>query len=839
MSFRDVVLRLATGMLQLATGVLLVSLAACGGGSQSGGTTTPPTPAPSGLSYPTPQTFTVGQAITSLSPTVTGSVSSYSVSPTLPTGLTINATTGVISGTPTAVTPQASYTVTATNTGGTTTASISIAVNGVAPTVAYQSTTIVFATGVPIGTPIAPVQNSGGSNTTFTISPALPAGLNFGTDGTIRGTPTAASAAAAYTVTATLNGAQSTVALTISVQSETLLDLGHASSVSLIRFDGTHVVSVDTSGHWVLWNYATAALIASGDSGCTGSLCAKGWPADVKGSILVVQIPTGFELRSATDGHLISTIPFAVSSWNIATDGSYFSAQGASGLSAWSPSGTVLFSRTGDYSKALAYASPTELLVAAGALGANVIETINVASTTSTPSPAFSGNFTAWFQDGARFVAAVNNNTVLIYSKAAVQQEALSVSGVTSLAGGISNWFWVPRNDFVDIYAVGGTTAPVASFAAIGGVIPSATTLGLTGVGSISVVDFSGATPTKTDFALPIAQANVFAASSATNWLTGNAYGVVLDGASLPATPRYFGYGQAWSIKGSASLFAISTASGRILYFDSATKQLQGTIQDFSAQLQMSADGTVLAAQGDSFAGQSALDQSLRVFSLPSGNVLADWPYVYATPPVPLDISLSGSGTVLGQVLEGSTGTDMRQVSGISPSSAVIWSDSGVGQQKFDQIRLSPDGTLIAPATGPFGDKTSGANIIKNGTLVTAVLGWPLGWLDNNRLIVNTYDRTNAQLGVNPYQGAVIYDATGKQLATSAIPELHEIQPLTADTIYSPELNTIYSVSSGAAIWSSGYNPTLVGGDNGRGVGAVAGGYVVFETGPRILALSH
>ena len=34
-------------------------------------------------------------------------------------------------------------------------------------------------------------------------------------------------------------------------------------------------------------------------------------------------------------------------------------------------------------------------------------------------------------------------------------------------------------------------------------------------------------------------------------WLLGNRYGVVLDGASLGGTPRYFGYDAAWSIAGS------------------------------------------------------------------------------------------------------------------------------------------------------------------------------------------------------------------------------------------------------------------------------------------------
>ena len=48
-----------------------------------------------------------------------GAVVSYSISPALPAGLTIDSATGVISGTPLAATTKTAYTVTATNTGGT------------------------------------------------------------------------------------------------------------------------------------------------------------------------------------------------------------------------------------------------------------------------------------------------------------------------------------------------------------------------------------------------------------------------------------------------------------------------------------------------------------------------------------------------------------------------------------------------------------------------------------------------------------------------------------------------------------------------------------------------
>jgi hypothetical protein len=62
-------------------------------------------------------------------PAVTGTVTSYSIAPGLPAGLSINTASGVISGTPTAPALPASYTITASNTGGKSTFSISFAAN--------------------------------------------------------------------------------------------------------------------------------------------------------------------------------------------------------------------------------------------------------------------------------------------------------------------------------------------------------------------------------------------------------------------------------------------------------------------------------------------------------------------------------------------------------------------------------------------------------------------------------------------------------------------------------------------------------------------------------------
>ncbi|MBS0419797.1 MAG: PQQ-binding-like beta-propeller repeat protein [Proteobacteria bacterium] len=106
--------------------VLVVTLGGCGGGG--GGSEPPPLPAPSGLSYTTPQNLRLNTAIAALSPTVTGTVSTYSVSPSLPAGLVLDSRTGVISGTPTQAAAATNYTITAANGSGSAQFSLSLSV---------------------------------------------------------------------------------------------------------------------------------------------------------------------------------------------------------------------------------------------------------------------------------------------------------------------------------------------------------------------------------------------------------------------------------------------------------------------------------------------------------------------------------------------------------------------------------------------------------------------------------------------------------------------------------------------------------------------------------------
>lgn len=94
---------------------------------ESSGGSTPET-APSDLVYSQETyTFTVGNPIVALTPTATGVVESYSISPSLPLGLQFNTSSGRISGSPLVSTSPTNYIVTASNSIGSVATTINIA----------------------------------------------------------------------------------------------------------------------------------------------------------------------------------------------------------------------------------------------------------------------------------------------------------------------------------------------------------------------------------------------------------------------------------------------------------------------------------------------------------------------------------------------------------------------------------------------------------------------------------------------------------------------------------------------------------------------------------------
>jgi uncharacterized repeat protein (TIGR01451 family) len=221
--------------------------------------------APTGLAYAAPLTCTRGQPCALAAPTNGGGVATgYSVSPALPTGLTLNALTGAFSGTPTAVTAAATYTVTATNTGGSTSTSLVITVNDTqpnAPTYSPSSLTCTRGTACGLGAPDV----HGVTVTSFAVAPPLPSGLALNpVTGAISGTPTGLSPTATYTVTASNSGGMSTTSVPITVNEVAPSALTYASTTLTCTKGSPCGLAAPSSSGGAVVSYAVAPALPSG-----------------------------------------------------------------------------------------------------------------------------------------------------------------------------------------------------------------------------------------------------------------------------------------------------------------------------------------------------------------------------------------------------------------------------------------------------------------------------------------------------------------------------------------------------------------------------------------------
>ena len=155
---------------------------------------------------------TNGVAITPAAPTITtngttGGVTTWAINASLPTGLNFGTSNGTIWGTPTQVIAGAVFTVWANNSVGSKSTTINITINDVSVsgiTYASENITLSYYHTMTTTTPTT----SGGSATSWAISPSLPSGLTFNTaTGAISGTPeTLQTTAVTYTIWANNSG---------------------------------------------------------------------------------------------------------------------------------------------------------------------------------------------------------------------------------------------------------------------------------------------------------------------------------------------------------------------------------------------------------------------------------------------------------------------------------------------------------------------------------------------------------------------------------------------------------------------------------------------------------
>src|SRR5262249_609219 len=148
-------------------------------------------------------------------------------------------------------------------------------------------------------------------------------------------------------------------------------------------------------------------------------------------------------------------------------------------------------------------------------------------------------------------------------------------------------------------------------------------------------------------------------------------------------------------IAGGAGNYAVATATGPVLCFSASTNVLLGTINFPSAKLVLSADGTVLAAEGQ-FSASQFTSKQLNVYSLPSVQLITTFRFGGGSPPRLRDMSLSASGTVIGEELYNNTLVAVPAAGGMP-----LWTAPGAGFPW--QPLLSPDGTLAAISGAPPG----------------------------------------------------------------------------------------------------------------------------------------
>lgn len=807
----------------------LVQLAACGGGSDGGGggSTFPP----SNLSYPAPPPYTVGASITPLAPTVTGLVARYAVSPSLPAGLSLSAATGDISGTPTAVSPETTYTVTASNGSGSTTADVAIEVVGAggAPMVSYPSLAYTLTAGTAAN--IAAI-STGGAVATWMVTPALPAGLTINAaTGAITGTPTAVTLPASYVVSAKNSSGTYKVGVTLHVVSKILLDLGHNAPISQLAVSGTRLLSqaglarIDERAEYRcnLWDTTTDTLVIALQ--CTGQIALAGSTAVIVGPTPSVN---GLEVLAASTGALQARITTPYSWWQLASDGSYIVLGSATGLSVFSPTGQSLYSAAGNYAAANVFAAPGQILIALGPAGANVIQTVTIPGGISQTLPAFTGTFNEWFSDGSHFQTTVGTS-VYTYSSASVRVD-LTILPTAQELGGEGNYFWAFTGMGFSIYTVGASATPTLNVTTGGApAVVSGTTIALGTQGDLlTIIDLAGATPVAQTYTLPApVSGGVVAVSSPSDWFVG-ASGLIFDGTSIATTPKYLDYGQALSLAGGGGYAAVATALG-IVVINVETNTIQVTIPFVSNNVQISASGTVLAAGGADGSGNA-----LNTYSLPSGSLIHSFPY--PSGPQLYYYTLAPTGTLIAQVM--SAGTQVTAVTG----GPVLWSVTQTLPEP-QNVLFSPDATLIALSDGDPDDINStqqamiGTNIYQNYALTETVAGWAVGWINNSELLTNTYTYSPQDSPDSLYAGSKIYSPTGTVVATPSLPQSRSLVPVNAEgsEVYSPALNSIYSMPSGDLVFGSSYYSQSGFSENMNGV--FASPYIVYMFGSHVVAL--
>ena len=319
---------------------------------------------------------------------------SYSVAPSLPTGLTLDSGTGTVTGTSSVASPTTSYTVTVTDAvSDIGTASFDLTVNSaVAASQAVASTVL---TENHAATSFTPVTGSGGTGAlAYSVSPALPAGLGMASGtGAITGTPTVTSGATTYTVTATDSlGATATASFSLAVNGPVQATQAIAARALTENHAAVSFTPVTGSGGTGSLGYSVAPALPTGLSFSPTTGAVTGTPTIISAAASYTVTVTDANNASASAGFSLSVgVPTTTTTLAASPNPSRYGQ--AVGLSATvagttgTPTGTVTFAADGAALATVALAgSAASYTISALTVGTHAITATYSGDANFTPS---------------------------------------------------------------------------------------------------------------------------------------------------------------------------------------------------------------------------------------------------------------------------------------------------------------------------------------------------------------------------------------------------------------------------------------------------------------------
>jgi hypothetical protein len=602
-----------------------------------------------------------------------------------------------------------------------------------------------------------------------------------------------------------------------------LLDVGQV-GWSNLRRSGNRAFAYD--GHQaVLWDLTAHTQLLHVDVAWSPTGPGARPFADLHGSTLVVEKTAGnLDVYNGSTGALVTTIATGMPTsspeerFGLAVDGSYVWRASVSGLRAWSASGSLLVTRPGDYRSAGIFAAPLELRVANGPAGTDVIELIAVNQGTSSTTPQFLAQFMGWFVDGGRFFTT--GSVLRVYPRY-VDSAAPVYSAPGSQFVGQGDFFWSSAASSLSagqVYAVNGGSNPILT--AGGPVFPlsaGGSTIAIQKTdpndhsNSVDIVRLDTPSPQTTSYPLPASLTIERNDDDHGTWLAASSDGLLYTSEDLiaGALDAPLGCGNVLDVMG-GSLGYVAIASARGLLIAQVTPQAKSVIGriPFNANwVQLSADGTILAARSWNTTYSST---SLRVWKLPQGERIKDWPY---------DLGAEGSFS-----LASTAPVIIRR----DQDHWVADDFSGTTQYTVpEQALLAPSGVYSADLHG---------RIYQSGNLVSGISGEVIGWFDDDRFLVQvwhygmggallTYDRSEirnvaGQLVGNPMLPAIRYGTLARTIYATDQYTTPEFQTAAADAIYVRRLNSIYDINASTMTvrWS---RPAM-------GHGTLAGNFAVW-----------